>query len=296
MLVNGFQLGSSSDVNSSGKTYHYVAWKAITGHMTVGKYQGDGLDNRDIQGLGMLPQYMMVKADDIVGTLHRCAALGIADSTLRFTAATNLTNAIQALQNDGFEVGRHDQVNKLGEDFYFAAFADGRPSRGPYAGYMVNAQWTNKDGSPLGAAIESSGVPMPVTTKVRIGASSYEPFGPYMTPTLGNINDDQSSTGWLNLGSNPRQVVIPIMHAAGAPVSVVGQSLGRAHGGGFGEREQPGHDAQKWRSRSGLRCIPFAGEPRRVRKGLHREWADLAVREPSDLSLRAGCLRDFFER
>ena len=61
-----------------------------------------------------------------------------------------------------------------------------------------------------GAAFEN----LPITTKVRIGSDTYEPFGPLNDPSAGNVDD----------GNNPRQFSPPATYPAGTPVSLVAKS------------------------------------------------------------------------
>jgi len=67
----------------------------------------------------------------------------------------------------------------------------------------------------LGAAISAGGAyDVPVSTRIRVGGSSYEPFGEFGKALAGNINDD----------NNPRQHVFPTKFPAGTSVSVLGKS------------------------------------------------------------------------
>src|SRR5262249_62428024 len=91
-------------VNAAGETYHYAAWKATTGSMSVGSYAGNGADNRSVTGAGFRPDYVIVKANANENGVHR-TALPSGDSTLLFGATANATNAIQRLAADRFQVG-----------------------------------------------------------------------------------------------------------------------------------------------------------------------------------------------
>ena len=62
----------------------------------------------------------------------------------------------------------------------------------------------------IGAAIGT----MPVTARMRIGATETEPFGAFDDPDAGNLNDDQ----------NPRQYILPDTYPAGTAMSVIGRS------------------------------------------------------------------------
>jgi hypothetical protein len=125
--ADGFSVGSSTDANRNGTAYQYLAFNDTPGRVDTGSYNGNGLDNRDIGGIGFQPHYVIVRADDTVTArpgVHRPAALG-GDSTLRFDANANLANAIQALQADGFQVGTDTGVNVNNVAYHHLAVRDG---------------------------------------------------------------------------------------------------------------------------------------------------------------------------
>ena len=76
----------------------------------------------------------------------------------------------------------------------------------------------------LGAAIESGSYDNPVTMKAKVGAVTYEPWGSYTTAASSNLNDDDSITGGVVAGSNPRSAVLPDVYNAGTAISIAGQS------------------------------------------------------------------------
>ena len=123
MIADGFQIGTDWDVNHGGDTYHYLAWKAVAGKMAVGSYVGLGNDNRPITGVGYRPAYVIVKADDNWSAAHKPVSTGPAtDQTLFFTPYDNQPDNIQALQADGFEVGRQARVNSSGRNVFWMAW------------------------------------------------------------------------------------------------------------------------------------------------------------------------------
>lgn len=131
--ADGFSVGDSSRVNSSGVTYHYVAWNEVAGKMKVGSYVGDGTDDRDIIGLGFRPTYVITRRQDYVTCCgesnHKSASTDPeADVTLDFRADDNDTNEIQKLLDDGFQVGTDCQVNLSGKTYYWIAFGGPAPT------------------------------------------------------------------------------------------------------------------------------------------------------------------------
>ena len=130
---DGFQVGSNLEVNESGATIHYAAWKALPGSMAVGAYTGGTpADNRSIS-VGFLPEYVIVKRNTNLGTgagVHKTASSGLlTDIASRFDAAVNQVDMIQALQADGFQVGGDPRANSATapNTYYWAAFGPHQP-------------------------------------------------------------------------------------------------------------------------------------------------------------------------
>jgi parallel beta-helix repeat protein len=67
----------------------------------------------------------------------------------------------------------------------------------------------------LGAAISAGGLyDLPVTTNIRVGNKTYQPFGSFSSPTKGNVNDNR----------NPRSFESSDVHEKSTKVSVAGRS------------------------------------------------------------------------
>ena len=61
--ADGFQVGSDADVNGTGDTFHYAAWKAVAGRMARGTYTGRRRRQPSIAGVGFEPEYVIVKSN-----------------------------------------------------------------------------------------------------------------------------------------------------------------------------------------------------------------------------------------
>lgn len=105
------QFTVGSFLNALNVVYHYVAFKPVSGKMGVGLYLGTGQDNRQITGIGFQPIYLIIKANTSYGTAQRPSSLS-GDNYLAFDHTYGLTNGIQALLTDGFEVGTAVMVNE----------------------------------------------------------------------------------------------------------------------------------------------------------------------------------------
>jgi hypothetical protein len=121
--ADGFQVGSSVDVNENGTTFHYIAW-AASAQVSTGSYTGNGVDNRNISGVGFQPEMLWIRRDDGVPSVWRPESLS-GDATLYWDNTAAQSNRIQALQADGFQVGTHAQVNNGSSTYYRLALQDG---------------------------------------------------------------------------------------------------------------------------------------------------------------------------
>jgi hypothetical protein len=144
MQPNGFGLGTH-DVAGAGITFHYVAWARTPGRIAVGSYVGNKANNRDITGVGFLPDYVLVdRSSDVGGAtgtgvgnapVHKMAASGTAiDSAPLFNGNVAEADNIQALLPDGFQLGTHCRVNGDGTcnapvpvNYYWVAFGPHQP-------------------------------------------------------------------------------------------------------------------------------------------------------------------------
>src|SRR3972149_2481479 len=118
----GFSIGNSATVNSNGVVYQYIAFKGVSGAMSVGSYTGNEVDNRNITGVGFSPDFVFVKN----ATSSYYAVFNLTESyedySGYFTDFANAANNIQLLQSDGFQVGSNTYVNNSGSTMYWVAF------------------------------------------------------------------------------------------------------------------------------------------------------------------------------
>jgi hypothetical protein len=125
--ADGFSVGASDQVNTSGTKYHYLAWNDLAGSTHMSSYAGDGVDSRSITGVGFQPQYVIVRANDTTlarRAMHRPASVTGANS-LVFDPVANSSGGIKALEADGFQIGTAPAVNSSGTTYHYVAFKDG---------------------------------------------------------------------------------------------------------------------------------------------------------------------------
>jgi predicted Zn-dependent protease with MMP-like domain len=116
-LSNGFQIGTTVHVNSSGAWYNYWALKNIPGIVKVGQYTGDGSDDRNITGLGFQPDVIIIKAIGTTGSSRMRLSNQVGDDTLRLPAFASSANEIQSILTDGFQVGTAMNANGTVYDY-----------------------------------------------------------------------------------------------------------------------------------------------------------------------------------
>lgn len=131
----GFTVGNHASVNTSGQTYYWEAWKAEAGVVATGTYTGDGVDDRQITGVGFRPAFVILLAADAEHPWMRsnthdagwAAPIGLGGGAV---------NYIQDFHGDGFEVGTANSVNANGVTYYWFAMPllAGQLVTGTYAG------------------------------------------------------------------------------------------------------------------------------------------------------------------
>lgn len=99
--TEGFSVGSNSSVNSAGTTYYYTAFGG-SGDIFTGSYNGNGVDDRNITGIGFQPDSVWIKGNVNAGGSWRGSS-HTGDSASRFPSVADAANFIQGFQTDGFQ-------------------------------------------------------------------------------------------------------------------------------------------------------------------------------------------------
>lgn len=121
--ADGFGVGNSAEVNSSGATYHYVAFNEVAGRVKKGSYAGTGA-NQNVTGVGFSPAYVMGRANDTSTSRpgnHRAASVPGSQSLL-YSATANTTTGITSLLADGFSVGTNAVANANRPTYHYLAY------------------------------------------------------------------------------------------------------------------------------------------------------------------------------
>lgn len=117
--------------------YTQQSYASLNAGLTrVGKYEGNGSDNRMITDIGFKPDIVIIKADQSNIPIVRTTSM-TGDISKPLTTWTGLTeNLIQAFTDNGFTIGNDQRVNDKGKLYYWVAFkqVDGLVRTGAYVG------------------------------------------------------------------------------------------------------------------------------------------------------------------
>ena len=155
-----FTAAARSNANNS-----LSAASSFTRDIASGTYTGNGLDNRNITGLGFQPDIVMIKATTASGTVIRTRTMTGDASKPLFGATALSTNRIQALQDGGFQIGTDATVNTNGTiyQWYAGTTSDGLVSVGSYTGNGLASRTISDPGySPDALILLSAGAHAPV--------------------------------------------------------------------------------------------------------------------------------------
>ena len=160
----------------------------------TGIYVGDGTDDRSITGLGFTPDFVFIKDEGTAGSdgiLFRTSVM-TAEQTAKFESEVDLTsNAIQALESDGFQIGTYLDVNNLNTVYYYTAFGGSDCSD---TGVFCVGTYT---GNGTSQSITSVGFQPDIVMIKRSGASP----GVFKTSSMNSDTTGSLTTGTDFIGS-----------------------------------------------------------------------------------------------
>jgi len=137
---DSFSLGRDPTVNAEGVKYYYVAF-ADSPDMKVGSYEGDGAEQRSVDGVGFKPALVFLKWDGLRSAVWRSTTQPEGLSSF-FHGETDKPGFIRSFGPDGFQIGADPFVNYFdasrqeGGVYHYVAFRDvpGRLQIGTYIG------------------------------------------------------------------------------------------------------------------------------------------------------------------
>ncbi len=130
--ADGFTIGTNAAINTISNTYQWQAFgnaynpytHSGAGDFAVGAFYGNGIDGRDITRLPWQPDLVTVKRSGASAGIWRSSTL-IGDLSASFGAAAEGANRVEALNNDGFQVGTDNAVNAAANLNHWFAFKSG---------------------------------------------------------------------------------------------------------------------------------------------------------------------------
>ena len=118
---DGFSLAGRPYSNADGRTFHYVAWRSEVGRILASGYTGDGTVSRLIEP-GFRPDYLMIRNQSQERAFHRFAPQ-LGDVSLPFDSGVPIIDAIESLEDSGFQIGPDPAVNESGTEVSYLSFA-----------------------------------------------------------------------------------------------------------------------------------------------------------------------------
>ena len=183
---DGFTIGTSTVTNTSGATYYWTAygnaWNPRTNSgaadFYIGAYYGNGIDDRNIVGLPYKADLVVTKNSgaSYAGVWKSSEMASTASSF--FSAAAETTNYIQALNNDGFQVGTGSRnVNYAGTLYFYFGFKKGTNFNvGTYSGNAGTNNITSVGFQPDNLWIKATGATQGVTRTSSLTGDGALPF------------------------------------------------------------------------------------------------------------------------
>ena len=120
LVSNGFTVGTDASVNSNTVSYHWIAFKAVSGKLVLGSYSGNGTAGHGITGLGFSPALVIVMDTVAQPPVFRTSANSASCDFNKNVC--NTTTYITGLGADGFTVGTDSRVNSSAHTYYYAAW------------------------------------------------------------------------------------------------------------------------------------------------------------------------------
>lgn len=225
LASDGFTVGTNARVNANGTVYYYLALRDNgDGDLKVGTFTGDGLDNRNITGVGFQPTAVWTMADAALLTQWNFSG---ADSSERADILAT-ANLIQSFASDGFQIGSSTSGNTNGAAYHYLALKDvtGVCKVGSYTGNGVDSRsitgvgfqpdfaWVSRHSSTFAAGVvrfkDNVGDDTPIITAAASAADRIQAFESdgFQVGQATNVNVNTSAYLYLALketaaGSTP---------------------------------------------------------------------------------------------
>jgi heat shock protein HslJ len=121
---DGFQVGTAASVNTSGTNYYYIAVKSKSNQFNVGTYTGNGVDNRDLTGVGFQPDAFFTRRVNATSPVGVYRFAGSADFALSSGSVATATGSLKLILADGVRLGTSTRVNGNNDVYHWFAFKE----------------------------------------------------------------------------------------------------------------------------------------------------------------------------
>lgn len=119
----GFQVGTTSTVNTLNDVYQYIAihGAAAQSVFRTGNYRGSGADNRNFTDAlaGFTPDLVFIQQYTTGQTARMLTSTVVGDNSLTFDAGAAVADTIQNVQSNGFQLGTNASVNTSGTEYVY---------------------------------------------------------------------------------------------------------------------------------------------------------------------------------
>ncbi len=141
--TDGFQVGTTANVNTAANYYWYFGFKSGT-NFVVNSYSGNGT-SQNITNVGFSPDNLWVKRTTAVRGVSRTNSMAT-DSAAPFINAALITGAITGLLSNGFSVGSATETNAGGGSYWYVGWNSNSSQGGP-ASYNITTGYFIGDGA-----------------------------------------------------------------------------------------------------------------------------------------------------
>ncbi len=207
---DGFTIGNSAVVNTSGATYYWEAygnaWNARShsgaSDFFIGAYLGTGLDSTDITRQPCQADMITVKANTTQAGVFKISDQST-DLSGSFGATAEAANIIQAINTDGFEIGTSATVNTASTIYYYFGFKESSNfAVGTYSGNGGTSS-VNVGFQPEYLWVKNSSTNVGITRDANLSGDGVYPFTNVAKVTGGitgitSTGFDLSSSAYVN--------------------------------------------------------------------------------------------------
>ncbi len=187
--ADGFTVGTNADVNTSGTTYYYMAWKAVLGSMAVGSYTGDGGASQSVTSVGFTPVYAIVSPRVNAAPFQRSSSMSASWDFGTGTSATAIT-ALSSSSSGTITVGSTLNGSAVVYDWTAWGAVDNKVATGYYNGSAGNAGYVGFPVSYVTVKAEHTGGSL-----VAVQSSSALPASKHTMYFSTTANNDLAITG-----------------------------------------------------------------------------------------------------